>query len=151
MLSEPHLYKPLNVYMDIWSMHKCPFAYVGDVCWVSELNSNSSWFVRSTKRWRIRANKTPIYLVILPASTMICHLLTRCIWNIKSIEIVTIHLWKMPLKYWGMVPSLNGPLGLQQSGVHHGPGHHLPALISSYLVGDNTSSKKLPATEDSTV
>jgi hypothetical protein len=29
--------------------------------------------------------------------------------------------------------------------------HHLPALISSYLAGDNTSSKKLPATEDSTV
>jgi hypothetical protein len=30
-------------------------------------------------------------------------------------------------------------------------GHHLPALISSYLAGDNTSSKKLPATKDSTV
>ncbi len=29
--------------------------------------------------------------------------------------------------------------------------HHLPRLISSYLAGDNTSSKKLPATEDSTV
>ncbi len=31
------------------------------------------------------------------------------------------------------------------------PKHHLPALISSYLVGDNTSSKKLPATKDSTI
>jgi hypothetical protein len=30
-------------------------------------------------------------------------------------------------------------------------GHHLPALISSYLAGDNTSSKKLPATKDSTI
>jgi hypothetical protein len=29
--------------------------------------------------------------------------------------------------------------------------HHLPALISSYLAGDNTSSKKLPATKDSTL
>ena len=29
--------------------------------------------------------------------------------------------------------------------------HHLPRLISSYLAGDNTSSKKLPATKDSTV
>jgi hypothetical protein len=28
---------------------------------------------------------------------------------------------------------------------------NLPALISSYLAGDNTSSKKLPATKDSTV
>ena len=64
----------------------------------------------------------PIYLVILPASTMVCNFLTRCIWNIKSTETVTMHLWKMPLKYWGMVPSLNGPLGLQQSGVYHGPG-----------------------------
>jgi hypothetical protein len=29
--------------------------------------------------------------------------------------------------------------------------HHLPALISSYLAGDNISSKNLPATKDSTV
>ena len=64
----------------------------------------------------------PIQLVIVPASTMVCNFLTRCIWNIKSTEIVTMHLWKMPLKYWGMVLSLNGLLGLQQSGIHHGPG-----------------------------
>jgi hypothetical protein len=29
--------------------------------------------------------------------------------------------------------------------------HHLPALISSYLAGDNKSTNKLPATEDSTI
>ncbi len=29
--------------------------------------------------------------------------------------------------------------------------HHLPELISSYLAGDNTSSKILPATKDSTI
>ncbi len=29
--------------------------------------------------------------------------------------------------------------------------HHFPAVISSYLVGDNTSSKKLPATKVSTI
>jgi hypothetical protein len=36
--------------------------------------------------------------------------------------IVPMHEWKMPLKYWGMIPSLSGPLGLQQSGGHHGQG-----------------------------
>ena len=25
---------------------------------------------------------------------------------------VSMHEWKMPLKYWGMVPTLSGPLGL---------------------------------------
>ena len=24
----------------------------------------------------------------------------------------SMHKWKMPLKYWGMVPTLSGPLGL---------------------------------------
>jgi hypothetical protein len=31
------------------------------------------------------------------------------------------------------------------------PTHHLPALISSYLAGDNKLSKKLPTTKDSTI
>ena len=26
------------------------------------------------------------------------------------------------LKYWGMIPSLHGPMGLWQSGGHHGEG-----------------------------
>jgi hypothetical protein len=30
-------------------------------------------------------------------------------------------------------------------------GHHLPALISSYLAGDNTLSKILPTTKDLTI
>ena len=25
---------------------------------------------------------------------------------------VSMHKWKMPLKYWGIVPTLSGPLGL---------------------------------------
>jgi hypothetical protein len=29
--------------------------------------------------------------------------------------------------------------------------HHLPALISSYLAGGNTLSKKLPPTKNSTI
>ena len=50
--------------------------------------------------------KHPIYLVLLHASTMVCNFQHKCIWNVKSIHIVTIHLWKMPLKYWGVVPTL---------------------------------------------
>ena len=34
-------------------------------------------------------------------------------------DIVPVHLRKMPLKYWGMVPSLSGPLR-HQNGGHHG-------------------------------
>ena len=36
--------------------------------------------------------------------------------------IVPMHEWKMSLKYWGMIPSLSGPLGLRQSGGHHDQG-----------------------------
>ena len=56
--------------------------------------------------------KHPIYLVLLQASTMVCNFQTKCTWNVKSIHIITMHLWKMPLKYWGMVPTLVQPLGL---------------------------------------
>ncbi len=38
--------------------------------------------------------------------------------------IVPMHLRKMPLMYWGMVPSQSGPLWLQ-SGGHHGLGGYL--------------------------
>ena len=75
----------------------------------------------------------PIYLVILPASTTVCNFLTRCIWNMKSTETVTMHLWKMPLKYWAMVPSLNGPLGLQNGG-HHGLGGAVKLAGTSFKV-----------------
>ncbi len=32
--------------------------------------------------------------------------------DVKSMGIVSMHEGKMPLKYWGMLPSLSGPLGL---------------------------------------
>ncbi len=32
--------------------------------------------------------------------------------DVKSMAIVPMHEWKMPLKYRGMLPSLSGPLGL---------------------------------------
>ena len=39
-------------------------------------------------------------------------------------SIVPMHLRKMPLKYWGMVPSQSGPLWLQSFG-HNGLGGYL--------------------------
>jgi hypothetical protein len=39
---------------------------------------------------------------------------TECRWEIKSMGIVLLLKWKMPLKYWGMLPSQRGRLGLRQ-------------------------------------
>ena len=39
----------------------------------------------------------------------------------KSIGIAHIHLRKMPLKFWGIVPTPSGPWGLRSDG-HHGQG-----------------------------
>jgi len=32
--------------------------------------------------------------------------------DVKSVVILPMQKGKMPLKYWGMIPSLSGPLGL---------------------------------------
>ena len=38
-----------------------------------------------------------------------------CAMDVKSMGILSMHEGKMPLKYWGMLPSLSGPLGLGQA------------------------------------
>jgi hypothetical protein len=40
---------------------------------------------------------------------------TECRWDIKSMGIVLMLKWKMPVKYWGMLPSRRGRLGLRQA------------------------------------
>ena len=35
--------------------------------------------------------------------------------DVKSMGILPMHEGKMPLKCWGMLPSLSGPLGLGQA------------------------------------
>ena len=35
--------------------------------------------------------------------------------DVKSMGIAPMHEGKMSLKYWGMLPSLSGPLGLGQA------------------------------------
>lgn len=59
--------------------------------------------------------------------------------------IVPMHLRKMPLKYWGMVSSLNGPLWLPSVG-HHGPGGYLRLVLilaGSLFYGTVSFQKKL--------
>ncbi len=55
--------------------------------------------------------KHPMYLVF----TISCNFQTEMIMDVKSMGIVPMHEGKMPLKYWGMLPSLSGLLGLGQA------------------------------------
>ncbi len=48
-------------------------------------------------------------------------------------SIVLMHLRKMPLKYWGVVPSQSGPLWLQSVG-HHGLGVYISIKFYSILI-----------------
>jgi hypothetical protein len=41
---------------------------------------------------------------------------------------VSMHKWKMPLKYWGMVPTLSGPLGLGRAADTMVGGGDLPKM-----------------------
>ncbi len=64
------------------------------------------------KVWRTPLAKHPIYLVLLRclAVSMYYNIQTTSRWGLKSMGIIPMHLRKMPLKYWGMVPSWSGPL-----------------------------------------
>jgi hypothetical protein len=51
-------------------------------------------------------------------------------------SIIPMHLRKMPLKYWGMVPSQSGPLWLQiQSIGHHGLGGTCETAGTKFYLG----------------
>jgi hypothetical protein len=64
---------------------------------------------------RTPANKTPIYPVFLQAFIASYNFQTERRWDIKSMGIVLMLKWKMPLKYWGMLPSQRERLGLWQA------------------------------------
>ena len=63
---------------------------------------------------------------------------------------VPMHEWKMPMKYWGMLPSPCGPLGLLQSGRYHGQGG-VPMIMAGnksnlgiqYILRRNSAKKAL--------
>ena len=59
----------------------------------------------------------------------------------KSIGIVHIHLRKMPLKYWGIVPTPSGPWGLWRGG-HHGQGVFIKIAGTKNYVGIQYSLRR---------
>jgi hypothetical protein len=65
------------------------------------------WSGQPKRRWRL-ANKTPELSGVF---NKFCSFHTKCICDLKSMGIVTMHEWKVPLKYWGMHLTLRGPLG----------------------------------------
>jgi hypothetical protein len=50
---------------------------------------------------RHRLTKHPIYQLF----AMSCSFQTKLMTDVKSMAIVPMHEWKMPLKYWGMLSS----------------------------------------------
>ena len=61
--------------------------------------------------WCTPANKTPRLSSVIVVS---CCVLTNSPCHVKSMRIVPMHEWKVPLNYLGMLPFPSGPLGLGQ-------------------------------------
>ena len=75
-------------------------------------NSYFKWAVGATMVWCTPANKTPR----LSSDTVVsCCGQTNCPCHVKSMGIISIHEWKVPLKYRGMHTFPSGPLGLGQA------------------------------------
>jgi hypothetical protein len=53
--------------------------------------------------------------VLLQAFMASYNFQTECRWDIKSMGIVLMLKWKTPLKYWGMLSSQRGQLGLRKA------------------------------------
>ena len=64
--------------------------------------------------WCTPANKTPRLPGVIVVS---CCVQTNIPCHVKSIGIVPMHDWKVPLKYWGMLPFPSGSLGMVWGGV----------------------------------
>jgi hypothetical protein len=61
---------------------------------------------------RTPANKTPRLSSVIVVS---CYVQTSSPCHVKSMGIVPMHEWKVPLKYRGMLPSPSESLGLGQA------------------------------------
>jgi hypothetical protein len=64
--------------------------------------------------WHTPANKTPRLSSAIVVSCSCC-VQTNSPCHVKSMGIVSMHEWKVPLKYRGMLPFPSGPLGLGQA------------------------------------
>ncbi len=62
--------------------------------------------------WRTSANKTPRLSSVIVVS---CCVQTNNPRHVKSMGIVPMHKWKVPLKYRGTLPFPSGSLGLGQA------------------------------------
>ena len=62
--------------------------------------------------WRTLANNIPRLssVIVVP-----CCAQTNCLCHVKSMGIVPMHEWKMPLMYRDMLTFPSGPLGLRQA------------------------------------
>ena len=89
-----------------------------DVCQVSRHNSYCKWAVGAAMVCPTPANNTP-QLSSVPVVS--CCIQTNCPCHVKSMGIVPMHEWKVPLKNWGMLPFPSGH-GARMSGGHHGAG-----------------------------
>ena len=92
-------------------MH-CSHAWLEDVCKVLRDNSYCKWAIEATMVWHTPANKMPWLSSVIVVS---CCVQTNCPCHVKSMGIVPMHDWKVPLKYRGMLPFCSGPLGLEQA------------------------------------
>jgi hypothetical protein len=72
--------------------------------------------------WRTPANKTPQLSSVIVVS---CCVQTNSPCHVKSMAIVPMHEWKVPLKYRGMLPFPSGPLGLGQAATPWSGGGYL--------------------------
>ena len=70
-----------------------------------------SGLLRLIKVRRTPPSKTPH---LTSAFDMLRNFQTKCIYDIESMGNVSMYLWKMPLKYGGMILSSSWPLGLPQ-------------------------------------
>ena len=110
-----YIFKSESTWMwNIWGMSNCSYVSLKDVCKVSWQDSNVKWFVGGLRQslWpgkQIASNLMPNYHVWLWN-----YIYT--IWDFWWMGIDPMHEWKMTLKYCGILPSLNGLLGLWQSG-----------------------------------
>jgi len=62
--------------------------------------------------WGTPANKTSRLSSVIVVS---CCVQTNNPCHVKSMGIVRMHEWKVPLKYWGTLPFPSGSLGLGQA------------------------------------
>ena len=86
----------------------CLHAWLEDACKVLRHNSYCKWAIEATMVWRKSANKTPWFSCVIVVS---CCVQTNSPCHVKSMGIVPMHEWKVPLKYRAMLLFPSGPLG----------------------------------------